>query len=101
LVVEHYYLAGTLRLYFPESRIYTVRKSLVIPAPERRESLLIWDANLSGEAPSALLEYAARHLFVEVAEIESSKRYVETPYAGVTGGSFKLGLLPVRPAGSP
>ncbi len=96
LVAGHYHLAGTLRLHFPESRIHAFREDLVIPPPEGREALLVWDATRSPEMPAALTDYVVRHAPADATERQDRVRYVETPYAGVPGGVYRIGLARLR-----
>ncbi|MCU0971560.1 MAG: glycosyltransferase family 39 protein [Gammaproteobacteria bacterium] len=92
LVANHYHLAGTLRLHFPDSRIYTFREDLVLPPPDGGEALLVWDATRSPEMPAVLRDYAERQATVGPAKALGEVRYVETAYAGAPGAVFRLGL---------
>lgn len=95
IVAAHYHLAGALRLHFPASQVFAPRPDLAIPVPGPGPALLVWDAARSDAVPEILNAYLpGRRPDPSVGD--GAPTYVETPYAGVPGGRYRLGLLVVR-----
>jgi 4-amino-4-deoxy-L-arabinose transferase-like glycosyltransferase len=93
VAADSVWLAGNLRMFFPDHVLVAPRSTLSLPARER-ECLLVWDATRSEPPPEVFTNVVAE--LAGSGSNQNERRYVEAPLKFFQTQRMRLGLMRSR-----
>jgi lipopolysaccharide core galacturonosyltransferase RgtB len=91
LISENFWIGGNLRLFLPQSTVWTQRVPLRPPLGKGDECLVVWDATQDAQPPEKLISFAGR--FAELDVDANQLSYVEAPLKFFQTRNMRLGLM--------